>query len=369
MYTACAHRHLMAWIAVKGNVNFALRTGLELCCQAITLRTLLQILDDRWKRKGARSGSETREVLDSSPHVAYPNFSQRSNMFAKLSLLALALPLVSALTFKTPMDVVSGKNTTFTWTLNGTEPHEYYIFLSGPMYQYLGNVTNPKQTNITAVPDVPPAGAYPLWTHLCAERHIPDQRRQVNSHAIMMAVHSTRALLYTHSPVTTQALTYSHLIHEKGLLLPPAVGSSERDGCVDMAHSPLHSLPSSLGPSELKIQISISPDKTVHDLKRAIAEKLDVEAESTETDLLSYFGLHRMKTHCSCTGSSRHIRSTWSKAHRTHGAIFWLLIRTTTSAHPHKQAGQNPFAEIGVNQNDPSVVRISTVHDERAIHD
>lgn len=33
------------------------------------------------------------------------------------------------------------------------------------------------------------------------------------------------------------------------------------------------------GPSELKIQITISTDKTVLDLKHAIAEKSDVEAD------------------------------------------------------------------------------------------
>ena len=34
-----------------------------------------------------------------------------------------------------------------------------------------------------------------------------------------------------------------------------------------------------IGPSELKIQITISTDKTVLDLKHAIAEKSDVEAD------------------------------------------------------------------------------------------
>jgi hypothetical protein len=38
-------------------------------------------------------------------------------------------------------------------------------------------------------------------------------------------------------------------------------------------------LPSSSGPSELKLQISISTSKTVLELKQAIAEKADVEAE------------------------------------------------------------------------------------------
>lgn len=32
-------------------------------------------------------------------------------------------------------------------------------------------------------------------------------------------------------------------------------------------------------------------------------------------------------------------------------------------------AGFNPFAEMGVNQNDPNMVCISPVHSERAIHD
>lgn len=33
------------------------------------------------------------------------------------------------------------------------------------------------------------------------------------------------------------------------------------------------------GPSELKLQITIAPDKTVSDLKQAIAEKSDVPAD------------------------------------------------------------------------------------------
>jgi hypothetical protein len=35
----------------------------------------------------------------------------------------------------------------------------------------------------------------------------------------------------------------------------------------------------SLGPSELKLQLTINIDKTVADLKQAIAEKSDVEAD------------------------------------------------------------------------------------------
>lgn len=34
-----------------------------------------------------------------------------------------------------------------------------------------------------------------------------------------------------------------------------------------------------IGPSELKLQITITTDKTVMDLKHAIAEKSDVEAD------------------------------------------------------------------------------------------
>ena len=108
---------------------------------------------------------------------------------------------------------------------------------------------------------------------------------------------------------------------------------------------------SSSGPSELKIQIPISPDKTVLDLKHAIAEKSDVEADrqrliysgpctatydSPRSSLSSpaqeessrfpsvfvVFSFHspyrsfaspRMKTYCPCTRSSHHIPSTWSK--------------------------------------------------------
>ncbi|KAH0840363.1 hypothetical protein J3R83DRAFT_1386 [Lanmaoa asiatica] len=92
-------------------------------------------------------------------------------MFAKLrivhllplaSLLALLLPLISALTFKTPTDVVSGNESTFTWILDGHEPNAYYILLRGPSSQLLGPVSDPEQTSITAVPYVVPANGYVL---------------------------------------------------------------------------------------------------------------------------------------------------------------------------------------------------------------
>ena len=44
-----------------------------------------------------------------------------------------------------------------------------------------------------------------------------------------------------------------------------------------------------LGPSELKLQISISLDKTVLELKQAIAEKSDVEADRQR---LIYSGMY-----------------------------------------------------------------------------
>ncbi|KAH0837808.1 hypothetical protein J3R83DRAFT_6009 [Lanmaoa asiatica] len=90
--------------------------------------------------------------------LPYPRFEPRINNIILLplaSLLALALPLVSALTFKTPTDVVSGRATKFSWTLDGDEPSVYEIVLGGPATQVLGTVKDPKQTSITAVPQVP----------------------------------------------------------------------------------------------------------------------------------------------------------------------------------------------------------------------
>ncbi|KAH0825942.1 hypothetical protein J3R83DRAFT_7534 [Lanmaoa asiatica] len=92
--------------------------------------------------------------------LLHPRFGSRINQVVLLlplaSLLALSLPLISALTFNTSTNVLSGHEYTFTWTLDGYEPSVYYIVLSGPGSQVLGNVTlNPEQTSITAIPYVP----------------------------------------------------------------------------------------------------------------------------------------------------------------------------------------------------------------------
>ncbi|KAG6380565.1 hypothetical protein JVT61DRAFT_4928 [Boletus reticuloceps] len=128
------------------------------------------------------------------------------------------------------------------------------------------------------------------------------------------------------------------------------------------------------GPSELKIQISISTDKTVLDLKRAIAEKSDVEADRQrliysgrvlkDEDQLSVYKIQSSHT-----------------IHMVKGAARSAAASTSSSAPPPQQiptmqagqnptdpltllnsymghglmAGFNPFAEMGVNQNDPNM--------------
>ncbi|KAG9309083.1 hypothetical protein JVU11DRAFT_10965 [Chiua virens] len=128
------------------------------------------------------------------------------------------------------------------------------------------------------------------------------------------------------------------------------------------------------GPSELKIQISISLDKTVLDLKRAIAEKSDVEADRQrliysgrvlkDEDQLSVYKIQSSHT-----------------IHMVKGAARSAPVSGSSSAPPPQQlptmqagqnpsdpltllngymghglmAGFNPFAEMGVNQNDPNM--------------
>ena len=55
-------------------------------------------------------------------------------LFSLDSLLALALPLVRALTFNTPKNVISGDEVTLTWTWSGgTDPPTFTLELFGEL--------------------------------------------------------------------------------------------------------------------------------------------------------------------------------------------------------------------------------------------
>ncbi|KAH7925375.1 hypothetical protein BV22DRAFT_435938 [Leucogyrophana mollusca] len=134
------------------------------------------------------------------------------------------------------------------------------------------------------------------------------------------------------------------------------------------------------GPSELKLQITISTDKTVLELKQAIADKSDVEADRQrliysgrvlkDEDLLSVYKIQSSHTiHMvkgvsrSAGGSSAHQQSTGTPPSQT-------LPTMQAGQNPHDpltqlnshmgfgaMAGINPFAEMGLNPNDPNMMQ------------
>ncbi|KAJ7707756.1 hypothetical protein B0H17DRAFT_1033860 [Mycena rosella] len=129
------------------------------------------------------------------------------------------------------------------------------------------------------------------------------------------------------------------------------------------------------GPSELKLQITITTDKTVLELKQAIAEKSDVEAERQrliysgrvlkDEDLLSVYKIQSSHTIHMVKGAVRSgAASTSSQA-----APPQQLPTMQTGQNPHDPltllnshqafggalGGFNPFADMGINQNDPNM--------------
>lgn len=63
------------------------------------------------------------------------------------------------------------------------------------------------------------------------------------------------------------------------------------------------------GPSELKLSITISPDKTVSDLKDAIAAQSDVEKARQR---LIYSGTYRVEMQPAVATGSRSCAESWS---------------------------------------------------------
>ncbi|KAF5315313.1 hypothetical protein D9619_007541 [Psilocybe cf. subviscida] len=133
------------------------------------------------------------------------------------------------------------------------------------------------------------------------------------------------------------------------------------------------------GPSELKLSITITTDKTVRELKQAIAEKSDVEADRQrliysgrvlkDDDLLSVYKIQSAHTIHMVKGAARPAGGASSAAAGT-GAPPQALPTMQTGQNVHDpltqlnghmgfgaMAGLNPFGEMGLNQNDPNMMQ------------
>ncbi|GJE89549.1 ubiquitin domain-containing protein [Phanerochaete sordida] len=127
------------------------------------------------------------------------------------------------------------------------------------------------------------------------------------------------------------------------------------------------------GPSELKLQITISTDKTVLDLKQAIADKSDVPADRQrliysgrvlkDEDQLTVYKIQSSHTIHMVKGVSRAPGQTSQAAPQP-------LPTMQTGQNPNDpltqlnghrafgaMAGFNPFAQMGLNTNDPNMMQ------------
>ncbi|KAE9394732.1 hypothetical protein BT96DRAFT_958737 [Gymnopus androsaceus JB14] len=127
------------------------------------------------------------------------------------------------------------------------------------------------------------------------------------------------------------------------------------------------------GPNELKLQISISTDKTVSELKEAIATQSNVEAErqrliySGDEDLLSVYKIQSSHTIHMVKGAARSGAAGSSSASASTTASQPLPTMQTgqnvhdplTTLNSHLGFGAlngfNPFADMGLNPNDPNM--------------
>ncbi|KAF8551104.1 hypothetical protein OG21DRAFT_1513219 [Imleria badia] len=87
-------------------------------------------------------------------------------MFAKLCTLALALPLVSALTFESISGWTTGATVTVTWTASTTDPTSFSIELANPSYHnsyaIATNVVTANGQVTIELPAVEPGDGYSL---------------------------------------------------------------------------------------------------------------------------------------------------------------------------------------------------------------
>ncbi|KAI0652761.1 hypothetical protein C8Q79DRAFT_119741 [Trametes meyenii] len=126
------------------------------------------------------------------------------------------------------------------------------------------------------------------------------------------------------------------------------------------------------GPSELKLQITISTDKTVTELKQAIADKSDVPADRQrliysgrvlkDEDALSAYKIQ--------SGHTIHMVKGAARAGPSAQAAPQQLPTMQAGQNPHDpltqlngpmgfglMAGFNPFADMGLNPNDPNMMQ------------
>ncbi|KAJ3743565.1 hypothetical protein DFH05DRAFT_1551010 [Lentinula detonsa] len=129
------------------------------------------------------------------------------------------------------------------------------------------------------------------------------------------------------------------------------------------------------GPNELKLQLSISTDKTVAELKEAIAGPAKVEADrqrliySGDEDLLSVYKIQSSHTIHMVKGAARSGANASSTAASSTPAAQPLPSMQTgqnvhdplTTLNSHlgfgAMAGLNPFADMGLNPNDPNMLQ------------
>ncbi|KAJ3771180.1 hypothetical protein FB446DRAFT_116892 [Lentinula raphanica] len=132
------------------------------------------------------------------------------------------------------------------------------------------------------------------------------------------------------------------------------------------------------GPNELKLQISISTDKTVAELKQVLAEPAKIEAERQrliysgrvlkDEDLLSVYKIQSFHTIHMVKGAARSAASSSTAASSTPASQPLPSMQTGQNVHDPlttlnshlgfgAMAGLNPFADMGLNHNDPNMLQ------------
>lgn len=134
------------------------------------------------------------------------------------------------------------------------------------------------------------------------------------------------------------------------------------------------------GPSELKLQISITTDKSVLELKQAIAEKSDVGADRQrliysgrvlkDEDPLSTYKIQSSHTIHMVKGIARSSGGASNSSSPTSNSTPQPLPTMQTGQNPHDpltqlnshmgfgaMAGLNPFGDMGLNPNDPNMMQ------------
>ncbi|KIK61800.1 hypothetical protein GYMLUDRAFT_243467 [Collybiopsis luxurians FD-317 M1] len=132
------------------------------------------------------------------------------------------------------------------------------------------------------------------------------------------------------------------------------------------------------GPNELKLQISISTDKTVAELKEAIATQSSVEADRQrliysgrvlkDEDLLSVYKIQSSHTIHMVKGAARSGTGSSSTSSSTPASQPLPTMQTGQNVHDPLTTlnshlgfgalnGFNPFADMGLNPNDPNMLQ------------